>query len=116
MAALQQGPAYAAAGAVLCFVAAALAYNLEWLFSAPLRVATVIFCLAILATQLGTNFTATNPSSIIIASTIVNGILFVALLGLLLATAKEMVSRDTEKDEEEEEREAKPKKKLTYEI
>jgi hypothetical protein len=115
VAALQQGPPYAAVGAVLCFVAAALAYDLEWFFAGPWRVATVVFCLAVLATQLGSNFLAVNPSGIIVASIIVNGILFVALLGVLLSTAKEMVSREDEEEEVEEERETK-KKKLTYEI
>ena len=111
---MQQGPSYTAVGAILCFVAAALTYDLEWFFSEPWRVATVVFCLAVLVVQLGSNFLAPNPSGIIVASTIVNGILFVALLGVLLSTAKEMVSREDE-EEEEEERETK-KKKLTYEI
>jgi hypothetical protein len=115
VAALQQGPPYAAVGAVLCFVAAALAYELEWFFAGPWRVATVVFCLAVLVTQLGTNFIAVNPSSIIVISSVVNGVLFVALLGVLLTSAKEMVSREDEEEEEEEEAEKK-KKKLTYEI
>jgi cytochrome bd-type quinol oxidase subunit 1 len=115
VAGLQQGPPYAAVGALLCFVAAALAYDLEWFFAGPWRVASVVFCLAVLVTQLGTNFLAVNPSSIIVISTIVNVILFVALLGVLLTSAKEMVSREEEEEEEKEESEKK-KKKLTYEI
>ena len=116
VAALQQGPAFSAIGAILCFVAAALAYDLEWFFAAPWRVATVVFSLAILATQLGTNLSAANYNNITALSMIVNGALFIVLLGVLLATAKEMVSRKTDEEEEEDEEPVKKKKKLTYEI
>jgi MFS superfamily sulfate permease-like transporter len=113
VAGLQQGPPYAAIGAVLCFVAVGLSYEKEWFFSAPWRVAAVVFCTAVLVTQLASNFLAVNANGVIVASTIINGVLFLLLLGVLLATAKEMVSREAEEKEEEPETK---KKKLTYEI
>ena len=113
VAGLQEGSSYSAIGAVLCFVAAGLAFEKDWFFSAPWRVATVVFCLAVLVNQIASNVVAVNANGVIVASTVINGALFVALLGVLLATAKEMVSRETEEEEEEPETK---KKKLTYEI
>ncbi|MDA4131375.1 MAG: hypothetical protein OK457_11445 [Thaumarchaeota archaeon] len=114
VAGLQEGPSLAVVGAILCFVAFGLAYKSEWFFSGPWRVATVVFSLVVLITQLASNFLAPNSNTVLVASTLINGVLFLVLLGVLLSSAKDMIGRKSE-EEKEEEPETK-KKKLTYEI
>ncbi|MDA4111724.1 MAG: hypothetical protein OK439_04245 [Thaumarchaeota archaeon] len=114
VAGLQEGSTYTAVGAVLCFVAAGLAFEKDWFITAPWRVATAVFCIAVLVTQIAVNATAVNTSSVVVASTIVNGAFFLLVLGVLLSAAKEMITR--EKPEDQEEEPESKKKKLTYEI
>ncbi len=115
VAAIGEGSGYTAVGAVLCFVSVGLALEKEWVFSWPWRLATAAFSELLLLTQIGSDFTVSNASAIIVASVLINGALFVLMLGVLLFTAKDLVTRKVKEKEEEEEPESK-KKKLTYEI
>ncbi len=89
----------------------------DWFFAWPWRLATAAFSALVLLVQLASDFTVSNPSATIVASVLVNGALFILMLGVLLWTAKDMIGgkREEAEDEEEEEKESK-KKKLTYEI
>ena len=120
IAALGQGSPYIAIGTVLCFVAVGMVLVKDWFFVAPWRVATVVFCLVVLATQIASNLVAgQGAGTVIIGSTLLNGAFFILLLGVLLSSAKELTTSEEAEREEEKEEEAeqqRPKKKLTYEI
>jgi len=116
VAGIGEGSAYTGVGAILCFIAVGLALEREWPFSWPWRLATAAFSLILLLTQLGSDFTVSNASATIVTSVLVNGALFVLMLGVLLFTAKDLVTREGEEEEEEEEEQESKKKKLTYEI
>ena len=116
VAATGEASVYTAVGAVLCFVSAALAYRDELFFSSAWRIATAAFSMVVLLAQVSVDFTVTNPSAIVIASILVNGVLFVLMLGVLLIVGRDLtVSRENEEEKEEEQTESK-KKRLTYEI
>ena len=110
-----EGSGYTAVGAILCFVSVGLALEKDWVFSWPWRLATAAFSALVLLVQLASDFTVSNASPIIAASVVINGALFILILGDLLWTAKDLTTREGEEEEEEEEQESK-KKKLTYEI
>jgi len=115
VAAIGEGSGYTAVGAMLCFVSVGLALERGWVFSWPWRLATAAFSEILLLTQVASDFTVSNASATIVASVLINGVLFFLILGVLLFTAKDLVAREGEEKEEEEEQESK-KKKLTYEI
>lgn len=117
VAAAGEGSIYTLIGAILCFVSAGLALEKDWFFSWPWRLATAAFSIVVLLTQLGADFTVSNPSAIVVASVIVNGVIFLLVLGVLIWTAKDLTTREGEEEEEKEEEETESKKKkLTYEI
>jgi membrane protein implicated in regulation of membrane protease activity len=115
VAAIGEGSVYIALGAVLCFVSVGLILEKDWFFSWPWRLATAAFSIVVLLAQLGADFTVSNPSAVVVASILVNGILFILLVGVFLWNAKDLTTREEEEEEEEEE-EPERKKKLTYEI
>jgi lysylphosphatidylglycerol synthetase-like protein (DUF2156 family) len=113
VAGLNEGSPYTAIGAVLCFIAVGLSFAKDLFFAAPWRLATTAFSIVVLLAQVAADFTVSNASAAVVASVLINGVLFVLDLGVLIWTAKDMTTREA--PEEEEEPEAK-KKKLTYEI
>jgi len=113
VAGLDEGSPYTAIGAILCFIAVGLSFEKELFFASPWRLATAAFSILVLLVQLAADFTVVNTNATVVASGIINGILFILDLGVLLWTGKDMTMR--EREEEEEEPESK-KKKLTYEI
>ena len=116
VAAIGEGSIYTVAGALLCFISAGLVLARGMLISWPWRLATAAFSIVILLAQLGADFTVSNPSPTVVASVIVNGALFILMLGVLLWTGKDMTAKEGEEEEEEEEEQESKKKKLTYEI
>jgi hypothetical protein len=113
VAGLNEGSPYTAIGAILCFIAVGLSFEKELFFAWPWRLATAAFSILVLLVQIAADFTFVNASASVVASGIINAILFVLDLGVLLWTGKDLTTR--EREEEEEEPESK-KKKLTYEI
>jgi len=117
IAASSEGTVYTAIGAVLCFISVGLVFAQDWSFSGPWRLATAAFSAFVLLVQLAVNFTVSNASAIVVASVLVNGALFLLMLGALLFVAKDFVTARGEEEEEKEEEEPEgKKKKLTYEI
>jgi membrane protein implicated in regulation of membrane protease activity len=116
VAAIGEGSVYSVVGGLLCFISAGLAAEKDWIFSWPWRLATAAFSAVILVVQLGSDFTVSNASAVIVASVLINGVLFLLMVGLLLVTAKDLVTREGEEEEEEEEEPEAKKKRLTYEI
>lgn len=116
VAVIGEGSVLTAIGAVLCFISAGLVLEKDWIIAWPWRLATGAFSITILLAQLGSNFTVTNASAAVIGSVIINGALFVLLVGVFLWTAKDLTTREEEEEKEEEEEETKKKRKLTYEI
>ena len=115
VAGLREGSPYTAVGAILCFISVGLAFEKDLFFAWPFRLATAAFSIVVLLAQLGSDFTVANPSATIVASALINGILFILVLGVLIWTGKDLTTREKKEEEEEEEPESK-KKKLTYEI
>jgi hypothetical protein len=111
-----QGSIYTLVGALLCFVSVGLALEKDWFFSEPWRVATAAFSMVILVAQLGADFTVSNLSAAVAVSVLLNGVLFVLIVGVLLFTARDLVRGGEEQEEEEPEEQESKKKKLTYEI
>jgi len=113
-----EGSIYSIIGAILCFVSAGLAIEKDWVLSAPWRLATAAFSIVVLVVQLAANFSVPNASASVVVSILVNGALFLSMLGVLLLIAKEVTAsgKRSDEDEEEEEEPESKKKKLTYEI
>jgi lysylphosphatidylglycerol synthetase-like protein (DUF2156 family) len=116
VAAIGEGSVYTAIGALLCFVSAGLVLVKDMVISWPWRLATAAFSMVILLAQLGSDFTVANLSAAVVASVIVNGVLFILILGVLLWTGKDMTAKEGREEEEEPEEQESKKKKLTYEI
>ena len=116
VAGLQEGSTYTEIGAIICFIAAGLAFEKDLFITGPWRLGTAAFSIVLFLTQLGSDFTAAKAGPAVIASAVINGVLFVLVLGVLLWTAKDMTTREEIKEEAEEIENSKKKKKLTYEI
>jgi len=117
VAAAGQASIYVAIAAVFCFIAVGLSFMKDWVFSAPWRLATAAFSIVILLAQLGVDFSVSNASGAVVVSVLLNGALFVLMLGVLLFIGKDLTASEHEEEtEEEEETETPKKKKLTYEI
>jgi hypothetical protein len=116
VAAAGEGSAYTGIGALLCFVSAGLALKEDWLISAPWRLATSAFSIVLLIAQLAADFTVNNVSAIVAVSVLINGVLFVLMVGIFLRVGRDLTVREGEEEEEEEEEPESKKKKLTYEI
>lgn len=117
VAAVGQGSAYVAIGGVLCFIAIGLSFMKDSVFTAPWRIATAAFSIVVLLAQLGADFSVSNASGMVVISVLVNGALFILMLGVLLFIGRDLTASEPEEEsEEEEEAEAPKKKKLTYEI
>jgi hypothetical protein len=116
VAALGEGSAYSAIGALLCLVAVVLMLWKDLIVTAPWRTASAAFSLVLFLGQLIANATSTSAATVYsIASTIVNGALFVLFLGVLLSTSREMMRKSTSEEEDQKE-EKKETKKLTYQV
>lgn len=115
VAAAGEGSAYTGIGAILCFVSVGLAFREEWIFSGPWRLATTAFSMVLLLAQSWADFTVANVNAAVVASILINGILFVLMVGAFLRIGRDLTVKEEEEKEEEEEEESK-KKKLTYEI
>jgi len=111
-----EGSVYTLIGAILCFASFALTFEKDWVFATPWRLATAAFSIAVLVVQVASDLTVANLSAIIAGSILVNGALFLLMLGVLLSIAREVTASDRESEEDQEEEPEAKKKKLTYEI
>lgn len=121
IAATGEGSPYSAIATILCFISAALSLRKEWMFSSPFRVASSVFVLVLLATQLISESGVTSFTTEAAISIMLNGVLFVLFLGVALACLYDSVKKESEEEKKEEEREAEAErkreaKKLTYEV
>lgn len=115
VAGLGEGSVYTSVGALLCFVAVALAFKKDLLVTPPWRTASAAFALIIFVAQLISNANSnTSPNIYSISSTLVNGALLLLFAGVLLATSRDMMRKSSSEEDEEEEK--KPAKKLTYQV
>jgi hypothetical protein len=112
-----EGSIYTVVGAILCFLSVGMVFVKDLFFAQPWRLATAAFSAFVLLVQTSVAFTVPNASAVVVASILVNGALFILMLGNVLWISKDMIGgrRETEEEEKEEEPESK-KKKLTYEI
>ncbi|HZW58151.1 MAG TPA: hypothetical protein VFF30_17820 [Nitrososphaerales archaeon] len=121
IAATNEGSPYSAIATVLCFISAGLDIRKEWFFSSPFRIASSVFVLILLASQLISIAYAPASTPEAIVSAVVNGVLFVMFLGVALSCLSDAVKKESEEEKEEEAREAESErkreaKKLTYEV
>jgi hypothetical protein len=98
-----QSSVYAVAPAILCFVSFALAWREDLFFAEPFRIGTGVFVLVLFVAQEYSALSSSSLNSILIASIVVNGVLFFLFLGCLLSVTGHLVRTETEESEEAEE-------------
>ncbi len=111
LAAIGQASLYAFAPAILCFISFAISLREDLFFANPFRIATAIFVLVLLFAQEYASLSTFIFDSVVIASIIVNGVLFFLFIGCTLSVASGIVRVETEEEEEEEEK-TKPTKQV----
>ncbi|MHB8565892.1 MAG: hypothetical protein ACYC7D_14230 [Nitrososphaerales archaeon] len=119
VAALNEGSFYSVIASVLCFVSIGLALTGNLFFAGPFRVASAVFVLGLVISQLAADvFIADLGALSAVASILLNGAMFILFLGLTLTSLYPLLKHESKEEEEEEELEDQPKKKkkLTYEV
>lgn len=118
VAALNEGSIYSVLVAIACFIAVGLSFRESLFFASPWRVATAVAVLIITLWQVIADAYSPNVSDASnVGSIILNGALFILLLGVTLTSLHPLIKETNDEDEEaEHEVETKKKKKITYEV